>query len=67
MGRALKRVPMDFDYPLGTIWSGYDASASIDKVDVWKNYDKNKGICTNCDLIHNNCSESASYCLYNPR
>lgn len=23
MGRELKRVPMDFDYPLNTVWYGY--------------------------------------------
>jgi len=26
MGRALKRVPSDFDWPLGTIWPGYMVS-----------------------------------------
>lgn len=23
MGRTLKRVPMDFDWPLGEVWKGY--------------------------------------------
>ena len=22
-GREVKRVPLDFDYPLGKVWSGY--------------------------------------------
>ncbi|HFD2052150.1 TPA: hypothetical protein ACF2DE_002881 [Clostridium perfringens] len=26
MGRELKRVPLDFDYPLGKVWYGYAPS-----------------------------------------
>jgi hypothetical protein len=65
MGRELKRVPLDFNYPLHTIWSGYDASASKDKVHWWKDY-QGDSICKECDRIHNNCFEDAEYCLYHP-
>ena len=29
MGRELKRVPMDFDYPIGKVWYGYYCAPSF--------------------------------------
>lgn len=65
MGRELKRVPLDFDYPIGEIWKGYDASKSKDKIIFWKDY-KGESICAECGRIYNDCSESHVYCLYHP-
>jgi hypothetical protein len=42
MGRELKRVPLDFDWPLDTIWAGYDynlpGGLSEELSDKWGGY-----------------------------
>lgn len=66
MGRTLKRVPLDFDYPIGKqIWKGYDPSCSKDKISYWKKF-KGDSICSECDSVYGTCSESAPYCIYHP-
>jgi hypothetical protein len=47
MGRLLKRVPMDFDYPIGEIWVGYLIKPSFcydGDCELCKKYAKIKGI-----------------------
>ena len=50
MGRILKRVPLDFDYPLDTAWYGYhtnfcfDAEYETDGCDNCKRFAKLKGL-----------------------
>lgn len=65
MGRELKRVPMDFDYPLKTVWKGYEPYHSKDKIEYWKDF-KGESICSECDRVYNDCSESKPYCIYHP-
>ena len=36
MGRELKRVPLDFDWPVGKVWAGYLFSTCIDDCDDCK-------------------------------
>lgn len=70
MGRELKRVPLDFNYPLNVVWEGYAPSLEdfqnnkklIEKVPELKNYTTN--ICEDCDKCFNNCSEDAEYCIW---
>lgn len=31
MGREVRRVPLDFDYPLNTVWKGYLLTNALDK------------------------------------
>jgi hypothetical protein len=73
MGRELKRVPLDFNYPLNHLWLGYAPSLEdlqnlkgiVEKVPEILLYQGN--VCESCDKKFNNCSESASYCVwYNP-
>ena len=66
MGRELKRVPLDFDYPLNEIWKGYVPSEAKDKVVEWKNWDISDSVCSACEKQGNECYESAPYCIYNP-
>lgn len=45
MGRELKRVPIDFDYPIGKIWYGYYMSfCSDDNCETCKLFAKIKGL-----------------------
>ncbi len=56
MGRELKRVPLDFDWPTDKIWKGYDIMIK------YPNHD-----CRKCQSIHE-CSEEADYCIaHNPK
>ena len=51
MGRELKRVPLDFDWPLDEMWKGYDIT------NVFPEHD-----CKKCQEKYP-CSEDAEYCL----
>jgi len=70
MGRKLKRVPLDFDYPIGEVWEGYSPSLEkfqsiqeiVKQVPEILNYSGN--VCSNCDKIFNNCDEDARYCVW---
>lgn len=70
MGRLLKRVPLDFDYPIDEVWDGYAPTLEqfknnkelVNKVPELFNYQGN--ICSECDKCFNNCSESARYCVW---
>lgn len=70
MGRELKRVPLDFDYPLGKVWEGY--CPSLEKFKSIKGITKQVpeilkyqgNVCNECDKKFNNCSESARYCVW---
>jgi len=44
MGRELKRVPMDFAWPLGEIWHGYEWSLCRDSCENCKKFASIKGI-----------------------
>lgn len=44
MGRELKRVPMDFDWPLNKIWYGYRNSLCNGECDDCKHYAELKGL-----------------------
>lgn len=35
MGRELKRVPLDFDWPLGKVWRGYVRPDDIEASETW--------------------------------
>ncbi len=70
MGRELKRVPLDFDYPLRKVWYGYAPSLEdfknnkeitkiVPEIKIYKN-----SICESCDKLFNNCSENARYCVW---
>lgn len=70
MGRKLKRVPLDFDYPIGKVWYGYAPDLEdfknnkelVKKVPELKTY--TNGICEDCDKCFNNCNEDADYCIW---
>ena len=70
MGRTLKRVPLDFDYPLEQLWEGY--APSIEKLQSIEGIVKQVpeiltyqgNVCDECDKTFNNCSESARYCVW---
>lgn len=66
MGRELKRVPLDFDWPIGKIWDGYLPEKSKKKVPAWKGWKIKDSVCTECENLGYECSEDASYCLYYP-
>lgn len=70
MGRELKRVPLDFDYPLRKVWYGYAPSLEdfknnkeiikiVPEIKTYKN-----DVCMSCDKLFNNCSEDARYCVW---
>lgn len=67
MGRELKRVPLDFDWPINKIWKGYDPSYSKDKISYWKNFPDDGHICLHCEERHKECDESKEYCIYYPK
>lgn len=70
MGRVLKRVPMDFNHPIGTLWEGYAPSLEklqgiegiVNQVPEILEYEGN--ICSQCDEKFNNCDEDARYCVW---
>ena len=71
MGRQLNRVPLDFDHPIGEIWEGYCPTLETLQELFSKRFpylmqvsDRGK-ICEACDRVHHNeCWESADYCLF---
>lgn len=70
MGRELKRVPMDFDYPLNTKWEGYCPTIETfqslfgEKYPFLFQYNHCGEICDKCQLNSGECSKSADYCLW---
>lgn len=73
MGRELKRVPLDFNYPINKLWEGYCPSLKklqniegiVKQVPEILEYKGN--ICQECKKKFNSCSEDARYCVwYNP-
>lgn len=70
MGRILKRVPFDFNYPIDKVWEGYCPSLEklqsipkmVEQVPEILNYKGN--VCNECDKTFNDCSESARYCVW---
>jgi len=73
MGRELKRVPVDFDYPIGQIWRGYCPDIENfqklfgEKYPFLLTYSDTAHICQRCGINAGKCSESAEYCFwYNP-
>lgn len=69
-GRYLRKVPLDFDAPIGEVWKGYSLSVEdaknlkgVNKLRKVKEYENTKDICSNCDYFYNDCSESARHCL----
>lgn len=45
MGRTLKRVPLDFDWPLNEVWAGYVSPESLtdEELDDWQGVDPPTG------------------------
>jgi len=73
MGRQLKRVPLDFNHPIGEVWEGYcptlEKFQSIKEIveQVPEILDYKDNICNECDKKFNDCDEDARYCIwYNP-
>lgn len=70
MGRILKRVPLDFDYPLNTTWEGHCPSIEIfqklfgEEYPFLYNYKHIREICKKCKKNFGKCSESADYCFW---
>lgn len=70
MGRELKRVKLNFDYPLNEVWIGYIPKVSrlkfnfklLDKVPKLIKYDSAKSVCDNCNKYYK-CNENADYCI----
>jgi hypothetical protein len=63
MGRLLKRVPLDFDYPIGKVWVGYliKPAYCVNDCDLCKKYAKIKGIEKESDIP--NCPRFNDYYL----
>lgn len=70
MGRELKRVPLDFDYPLNEKWEGY-----CPKIETFQElfgkeypflytYNHVGEICDKCKKNCGECYESADYCFW---
>lgn len=70
MGRVLKRVPLDFDYPLGREWEGYCPPIDVfqelfgEKYPFLYDYKNNGQICSKCEANAGDCSEGADYCFW---
>lgn len=47
MGRELKRVPLNFDWPIGKIWYGYSINTCLDDCDACRHYAKLKNLSFN--------------------
>ena len=72
MGREVKRVPLDFNYPLNKVWEGYSPTIErikgiagiFEKAPYLKECKSSWDICDKCDEIINCCSESAEHCIW---
>lgn len=70
MGRIVKRVPLDFDYPLNTVWTGYYPNIKTlqklfgQKYPFLFQYKDCIEICRKCKKNCGECSESADYCFW---
>lgn len=70
MGRELKRVPLDFNYPIGHKWEGYCPTIETfqrlfgEKYHFLMNYKHCREICDKCEVNAGECSESADYCFW---
>lgn len=69
MGRVVKRVPMDFDWPLGKVWKGYLQDGKWIKEHFGGKYpylnelkDDDAGVCRICEK-HRECDDCADYCI----
>ncbi len=59
MGRKLKRVSLDFDWPVGDGWKGYLPDSIPKSQRTWN-------VCRECigNKDNTKCREEADYCLY---
>lgn len=70
MARLLKRVPLDFNYPINKKWEGYCPSIEKfqklfgDKYPILKEYTHVRDICSKCQENFGDCSEDADYCFW---
>lgn len=70
MGRELKRVPMDFDYPIDTLWDGYVPDIETfqkifgEDYPFVNDYTDVGQICGECEKNCGECSEEADYCFW---
>ena len=70
MGRELKRVPLDFDYPMGKVWYGYCPTIEIfqklygKKYPFLYEYKDCCEICHGCNLNAGECEYDADYCFW---
>ena len=58
MGREIKRVPMNFDWPINKIWDGYLVSEYQGDLSV-------RG-CPECPIREADCDEDNEICIYHP-
>lgn len=70
MGRKLKRVPLDFNHPMGHGWEGYCPDIETfqelfgEKYEFLYQYNDCGDICDKCEVNAGECSESAGYCFW---
>lgn len=70
MGRELKMVPLDFDYPLHKVWEGYCPTIETfqklfgEKYPFLYSYKHSGEICEKCEINCGECSEDADYCFW---
>jgi len=70
MGRILKRVPLDFNHPIGYRWDGYCPDIETfqklfaQKYPFLNDYKNCSDICQNCEINCGECSEGADYCFW---
>lgn len=70
MLRIVKRVPLDFDYPIRIVWAGYGPSLDefknneelVKRVPKLLEYKGN--VCSECDKHFGDCDESSSHCIW---
>lgn len=71
MGRELKRVPLDFEYPLNKVWTGYVPSIEkiksingiYEKAPYVKDCKSISEICDKCNESIKNCNEGV-HCIW---
>ena len=70
MGRELKRVPLDFNWPIGCGWDGYCPDIETfqtlfgEKYKFLYLYTDCGEICDKCETNAGECSEDADYCFW---